>query len=99
MKRSDNTFSLKIKALGQTETKPARIRITELNTLDSIIINRDYEHESGTIQIFALLEKIHFIENFQYVIDNSQNNFDLIVYKSDLGWNSVVSEIKRLKKT
>ena len=97
MKRLSNTFALKIKFLGQTKTKPTRIKITELNTLESITINRDYEHESGTIQVYAILEKIHFIASFQHVINNSQNNFDLIVYKSDLEWNSIIHEIKKLK--
>lgn len=98
MKRLNNTFSLKVKYLPMTNTKPTRIKITELNTLDSIIINRDYEYQSGSIQVYALLEKVHFIKSFQHVIDNSQNNYDVIVYQSDLEWNSIVSEIKTIVK-
>ena len=98
MKKLNNTFALKVKILQMTDTKPTRIKVIELNTLESVVINRDYSMENGLHQVCSLLEKIHFISSFQVVIDNSQNNYDLIVFKSDLEWNSIVDEIKKVNK-
>lgn len=77
-KRTGNLTSIKIKWLGATNTLGARIKITQLNNNESVTLGYDYSQDTLNT-VFLLLEKCHAVSNYNIIIDNTQDNYYLIM--------------------
>jgi len=96
-KKISNITALKVKFLGLTETKPARIKITQLNINKSVII--ESEDQAVLQQVFDLLNKCDSVLNYNVIVDNTQDNYYLIgVYGHENRIDDYIIEIKGLLK-
>lgn len=77
MKRQNNTTALRVKYLGATDTKGARIKFTQLNNNKSVTVSYNYKLDTLA---FAeeILNHIELIKAFNVIVDNTQNNYYLI---------------------
>ena len=97
-KRVVNTTGLKVKYLGATNLKGARIKFTQLNNKKSCVIHFDYNFEVLD-KAFNLLDQIKEIESYSNIVDNIQSNYYLlnISFKGNT-FPNIIEEIKRINK-
>ena len=99
MKRQNNTTALRVKYLGATDTKGARIKLTQLNNNKSVTVSYNYKLDTLA---FAeeILNHIELIKAFNVIVDNTQNNYYLI--NLDFAGNSfedITPLIKKISNT
>jgi hypothetical protein len=80
--KNRNVTGLKIKYLGATNTLSSRMRITQLNTTDSIVINQNQEYDYMEY-IEYLMTLIPEIESYSFLIDNTSEYTTIVVNLND----------------
>ena len=85
MEKLKNITALKIKFLAATNTKDARIKITQTNNKNSITLGA-----SQNLQVLEyvdiIIKKLPFIKNFAQIVDNTQTNYYTFVIISGLNY-------------
>ncbi len=80
-KRIENLKGLKVKFLGATNHRSARIKFIETNTRKSKTINYNYSYEVFETAI-NILDKNDNVISYNLIIDNTQNDYYLFSVKT-----------------
>ena len=94
MKRKQNKPAVKFKFLSAENNKPQRISVTQTNSKKRITISNNSNFESLDF-IFSLFEKCESIEDYNLIIDNTQNDYYLVSF--DNGSASIFNFIEWIK--
>ena len=93
MKRQINTTGIKVKFLPATNEKPNRLKITQMDLNESIIVSN-----SGDALEFIcrVLENTEEVGSFSLLVDNTQNDYYL--FSVDFNNNSFENILNNFKK-
>ena len=93
MKRQTNTTGVKVKFLPATNEKPNRLKITQVNLNESIIVSNPGE---ALEFICRVLENTEEVRSFSLLVDNTQNDYYL--FSVDFNSNSFENILDNFKK-
>ena len=88
-----NITAIRVRFLPVTNTKGARLSITQLNTGKRCIVDYDYRYDNTSEQIEALLP------NVVRVVDYTQNDYELYTIEAiDGTFPDYIKQIKEVTK-
>ena len=94
MKKTNNKTSLRIKFMPCTNTRGARLKITQLNSNKSCFIGY-----SSMTWIQGILENLKEITSFSQIVDNTQTKyFDFVVDTEGKNFPDLITLIKEVTK-
>jgi hypothetical protein len=93
-KRLTNTTGLKITFIPATNTQGDKFRLTQTNSKKSITINGNLNLEIIDF-ICSVLDKIELIESYSFLVDNTQNKYNL--FSIDFKGNSFENILENFK--
>lgn len=94
-KRLTNTTGLKVSFIPATNTQGDRFKLTQTNNKKSIVISGNLNLEIIDF-ICSVLDKIEIIESYSFLVDNTQNKYNL--FNIDFKGNSFEDILLNFKK-
>jgi|TARA_Y100000034_G_scaffold110230_1_gene142202 hypothetical protein len=96
-KRTRNTIGLKVKYLPPTNYRGARVKFTQTNINQSVILPYDYKFNVYSLAEY-ILNSLKNVISYNTVVDNTQDRYYLFSIVTNRDESSVINKIKKQTK-
>jgi hypothetical protein len=98
MKRQNNIFALQFKYVGATNTKPARYKVTQTNTNQSIFISADFGSLAPFEGINNIIESLPEVKTYSLIIDNTPHGYNYYTFAIETEGYEIPDLLQHFKK-